>query len=295
MIFETKPTVIGHRGSGSERPHAGLPDGTGRLRPAAENTLASLLAAVEAGAEWVEIDVQRSADDRLVLRHDPTTVDGGHVVERTAAESGLPLLAEVLDALPPEVAVDLDIKTILEDAVHPPSRRTGALLTPLLAHERRRRRLLVTSFDPSLLLHLRAELPGLPLGLLTWLRFPIWHGVPAAAGLGLQVIAVHTASCGLDGSDSRIRPLETLIDTAHRAGLEFVVWCPVAEDAGRYAAAGADALVVDDVPGVLDALAQAPGDAPAQAPGDAPTEAHRGGSPGNGEGSDQPLGAAPPS
>jgi glycerophosphoryl diester phosphodiesterase len=109
--------------------------------------------------------------------------------------------------------------------------------------------------------------------LLTWLRFPIWHGVPAAAGLGLQAIAVHTASCGLDGTDSRIRPLELLVDTAHRAGLEFVVWCPVAEDARRYADAGADALVVDDVAGVLDALSPQPVRQPASEPAEADAEA----------------------
>lgn len=256
MIFDSRPAVIGHRGVGSERhrPEPERREVEDTPENVMENTLASLLTAVESGVDWVEIDVQRSADDQLVLRHDPTTADGDHIVDRTAAETGLPLLTEVFDALPPQVAVDVDVKTILEDAVDAPSRRTGALLAPLLARELRRRRLLATSFDPALLVHLQQEVPGLPLGLLTWLRFPIWHGVPAAAGLGLQAIAVHTASCGLDGADSRVRPMERLVDTAHRAGLEFIVWCPAAEDAPRYKAAGADALVVDDIPGVLGTL-----------------------------------------
>ncbi|MFI0405056.1 glycerophosphodiester phosphodiesterase [Actinomadura sp. 3N508] len=249
MIFERTPTVIGHRGHGS-----GEVTPPGAATPVAENTVPSLLAAVAAGLSWVEIDVTRTADDDLVLRHDPTTPEGDHVVDLAATASGLPRLADVFDALPPDVAVDVDVKTVLEDAVDAPSRRTGALLLPVLKREAERRRLLVTSFDPSLLAFLRDELPGVPLGLLTWLRFPLWHAVPAAAGLGLDAVGVHTASCGIEHPDTRLRPLEHCVDVAHKAGLETVVWCPTAETAPGYAAAGFDAMVVNDVPGVLAAL-----------------------------------------
>ncbi|TDC96158.1 glycerophosphodiester phosphodiesterase [Actinomadura sp. 7K507] len=249
MIFERTPAVIGHRGYGSGDP---TPPGSGG--PVAENTLPSMLAAVDAGLSWVEIDVTRTADDDLVLRHDPTVPDGGYVVDLPATAGGLPRLTEIFDALPPDVAVDVDVKTVLEDAADAPSRRTGALLLPVLRREAERRRLLVTSFDPALLLFLRGELPGVPLGLLTWLRFPLWHAVPAAAGLGLDAVAVHTGSCGLDHPDTRLRPLEHSVDVAHKAGLEVIVWCPTAETAPAYAAAGFDAMVVNDVPGVLAAL-----------------------------------------
>lgn len=242
MIFEHPPALIGHRGAGSG------PD---------ENTPASLLAADAAGLPWVEIDVTRTADDDLVLRHDPTRADGAYLSELTAADSGLPRLAEIFEALPTRVGVDVDVKTILEDAVDPPERRTGELLLPVLRREAARRPLLVTSFDPSLLLHLRDELPGVPLGLLTWLRFPMWHAVPAAAGLGVQVVAVHTGSCGFDHPDTRLRPLEQCVDVAHKAGLEFVAWSPKPDRAPDYAAAGVDAMVIDDIPGVLAALGRA--------------------------------------
>ncbi|WP_019629105.1 glycerophosphodiester phosphodiesterase [Actinomadura atramentaria] len=249
MIFQQTPTVIGHRGSGSgDVPVAG--GGT-----VAENTLPSLLAAAEAGLSWVEIDVTRTSDDTLVLRHDPTTPDGGFIVERDAAASGLPRLEEVFAELPTDIALDLDIKTVLEDAVDAPSRRTGALLAPLLRREAKRRPLVVTSFDPSLLVYLRDEVPEVPAGLLTWLRFPMWHGVSAAAGLGLQAVALHTASCGFEHPDTRLRSLEHNVDVAHKAGLDFMVWCPKAADAARYAEAGVDAMVVNEIPGVLTALA----------------------------------------
>ena len=249
MIFEHTPTLIGHRGYGSGDP---LPPGA--EVPVAENTLPSLLAAVEGGLSWVEIDVTRTADDDLVLRHDPTVPDGDYLVDLPAAATGLPRLTEIFAALPADVAVDVDVKTVLEDAVDDPSRRTGALLAPVLRREARRRRLLVTSFDPALLVFLREELPDVPLGLLTWLRFPLWQAVPAAAGLGLDVVAVHTGSCGLDHPDTRLRPLEHCVDAAHKAGLEALVWCPSAQAAPRYAAAGFDAMVINDVPGVRAAL-----------------------------------------
>ncbi|NEA20988.1 glycerophosphodiester phosphodiesterase [Actinomadura bangladeshensis] len=249
MIFDDTPTVIGHRGYGS-----GDPTPPGAAAPVSENTLPSLLAAVAAGLSWVEIDVTRTADDHLVLRHDPTTVDGDHLVDLPATASGLPLLTEIFDALPPEVAVDVDVKTVLEDALDDPSRRTGALLVPVLRREAKRRPLLVTSFDPSLLVFLRDELPGVPLGLLTWLRFPLWHAVPAAAGLGLDAVAVHTGSCGIEHPDTRLRPLEHCVNVAHKAGLETIAWCPSAEAAPTYAEAGFDAMVVNDVPGVLAAV-----------------------------------------
>ncbi|WP_433328919.1 glycerophosphodiester phosphodiesterase [Spirillospora sp. CA-294931] len=250
MIFEDRPAVIGHRGLGAgDLAVPGDPATT-----VAENTVPSILAAVEAGASWVEIDVTRTADDDLVLRHDPTTAGGDFLADLPAAASGLPRLADVLAALPPEVALDVDVKTILEDAVDAPSRRTGALLAPVLRREAARRPLLVTSFDPSLLAYLRDELPEVPVGLLTWLRFPLWHGVPAAAGLGFQALGLHTASLGVDHPDSRLRPLEHCVDVAHKAGLEVLAWCPSADRAPEYAAAGIDAMVVNDVPGVVAAL-----------------------------------------
>jgi glycerophosphoryl diester phosphodiesterase len=255
VIFAAKPAVVGHRGCGRGAP--------GGLR---ENTVESCLAAVEAGLTWLEIDAQRTADDELVLRHDWTAPDGTRIVDRTAADlaaQGIPRLADVLDAVPPGIAIDIDVKTVLADAADPKPRRTGALLAAALSAESRRRRLLVTSFDPGLLVALRPELPEVALGLLTWLHFPPQHGIPAAAGLGLDAICLHTGSMRPapaphgDGGSGGPHPFPTAgeaVSTAHDAGLEVLIWCPGADAAAGYAAAGADALCVDDVPGTLAAL-----------------------------------------
>lgn len=252
MIFDPKPTIVGHRGFGS-----------GESRGYRENTMDSYLAAVAHGLSWIELDVQRSRDDQLVIRHDPVTPDGDFLVTRTAkqlASYGILRFEEVMAALPASVAVNIDAKTIIEDATDPPHRRTAALLAEALREHSGRRRLFVSSFDPGLLMTLRERrdtIGRVPLGLITWLNFPSRHGLAAAASMGLDAICLHTGTLGL--RLERPRPtdhsVERVIDLAHQAALEVLTWVPNPAEAVRLAQAGADALCVDDVRGVLAALA----------------------------------------
>ena len=125
-VFADTPVLCGHRGSG---------------RGDGENTLASFRAAVACGLRWVEVDARITADDVLVARHDPVTADGRFIVELTAAETdeaGIMRVADLLEDLPPEVAVDVDVKTSLEDALRPRERTTGgARRRPACAASRR--------------------------------------------------------------------------------------------------------------------------------------------------------------
>jgi glycerophosphoryl diester phosphodiesterase len=252
MIFNGGPVVVGHRGFGAAKP--------GGYR---ENTMRSYLAAVEHGLSWIELDVQRSLDGQLVIRHDPVTASGDFVVTRSADElaaAGIMRFDDVMAALPAEVALIIDVKTIMEDAVDPPHLRTAALVCEALRKHAGRRRMLVSSFDPALLLYLKDHgyaSPEVPLGLIAWPNFPNWQAVTVAANLGLNVISVHTSSFGLHRERPRVtdRPTEQVIGVAHQAGLEVLAWSPGPADAIRLAAAGADALCVDDIPGVLGALA----------------------------------------
>ena len=168
MIFATKPTIVGHRGFGA-----------GERAGYRENTLESYLAAVAHGLSWIELDARRSLDGQLVIWHNPVTPDGEFIAGRTAdqlAKCGILRLEDVMAALPPGVAVNVDVKTIIEDALDPPHRRTGAVVAEALGRYAGQRRLFVSSFDPSLLIYLKERkdtLPGVPLGLITWLNFPI--------------------------------------------------------------------------------------------------------------------------
>jgi glycerophosphoryl diester phosphodiesterase len=252
MVFDPKPAIIGHRGFGA-----------GERNGYRENTLESYLAAVAHGLTWIELDVQRSCDGQLVLRHDPVTENDEFIVSLDASElaaSGIPLFEDVMAALPPGVAVNIDVKTIIEDAVDPPDRRTATLVAAALRAHAGRRTLFVSSFDPSLLVYLREQdgFPApVPLGLITWPGFPVWHAIPAAASLGLDAVCLHTGTLGMHREQPRRmdHTIKKAIGVAHQAGLEVAVWQAGPDNAGMLAAAGADALSVNDVPGVLAALA----------------------------------------
>jgi glycerophosphoryl diester phosphodiesterase len=184
MIFDFKPTIVGHRGFGS-----------GQRGGYRENTVSSILAAAASGVTWVELDVHRSRDGLLVVRHDPVAPAGDRIVRRTAAElaaAGVAGLDEVLTTLPADVGVNIDVKTIIDDAVDPPAQRTHALVAQVLRQQLGTRRFLVSSFDPAAVIYLaerRDVIGAAALGLITGLDFPADHAVPAAANLGLRWFA----------------------------------------------------------------------------------------------------------
>jgi glycerophosphoryl diester phosphodiesterase len=240
-VFDDVPAFCGHRGSGR-----------GSVGGARENTLDSYRAAVAGGLEWVEVDARTTADRVLVARHDPVVDDGRFVADLTAEETdalGLMRIADLFDDLPGRVAVDVDIKTALEDALRPADETTAALTADLMAGEQGRRRLLATSFDPAALLIVRERAPELPLGLITWTRFPLRKAIPAAAHLGVDVVAAQFESFPLDGGPVRLgeREASRSVDVAHAAGLQVAAWCPPSGAAEQLISAGVDCLVVDDV------------------------------------------------
>jgi glycerophosphoryl diester phosphodiesterase len=235
-VFGDSPVLCGHRGSG--RGHA-------------ENTLPSFRAAVAAGLPWVEVDARLSADGVLVARHDPDLEDGRAVAALPAADTGLMRVEELLADLPPRIAVNVDVKSALEDALRPRAQTTAARVADLVRGAGRT--VLVTSFDPAALLIVRERAPDLPVGLLTWTRFPLRKAVAAAAHLGVEVVTANVESFEDDA--------ERAVGVAHEAGLEVGAWCPLEDERPRLLEIGVDCLVIDLEDG--GAQASAPASPPA--------------------------------
>ena len=242
MIFDYKPSVVGHRGSG-----AGQADGY------QENSLEAFLAAAVSGVPWVELDARRSSDGELMIWHDPATPDGDLIRTHTAEElsaAGILRLDEVLSVLPASVSVDVDVKTVMEDATDPEHQRTHVLIARALRRHRGTRRFLISSFDPSLPTYLKdRKVPGedVALGLITEVRFSAGPAVSAAANLGMDAVCLHV--------DSLREEPERVLEFAHKSGLEVMAWSPDPALAVTLAEAGVDAVCVDDIPGTQAALA----------------------------------------
>lgn len=247
-VFGPGPAILGHRGLGR-----GTVDGVH------ENTLESFLAAAALGIDWVEVDVRRTSDDRLVVAHNPANADGVFYADITASEAlddGALDLSSLLEALPTGVGVDFDVKTSMEDAVRGRAETTMARLARVARRESRRRPTLISSFDAGALDIARELAPSVPRALLTWVEFPIGQAVAMAGHLDVQVLAPHWGSLRPNEREpvELHRPLEYVVDTVHASGREFLAWCPTVAFAEKLLDVGVDALCVNNVPKVLARL-----------------------------------------
>jgi glycerophosphoryl diester phosphodiesterase len=138
-----RPLLLGHRGARAQR---SIP----------ENTLASFDQALADGCDGFEFDVRLSADGKPVVCHDPQT--GGIEIARASAEqlSALPQLQDVLARYQDRAFLDIELKVSGLEKI------TAALLQKHSPH----RGFVVSSFLPEVLYAVRAEDPGVPLGLI---------------------------------------------------------------------------------------------------------------------------------
>jgi glycerophosphoryl diester phosphodiesterase len=194
--------VIGHRGASAARP---------------ENTLEAFRHAAELGADWVELDVRRTADGALVVHHDAALSDGRPIVELAEVDlpTTIPSLAAALSACA-GMGVNIEIKNSPDDADFDPGDRIAARVAemldadpPVLAGDR----VLVTSFNRPTVEAVRRAAPRVPTGrLVSHLRDP-------AGTIERTAAAGHVA----------LNPWESLVDDqlmalARDAGLRVYPW-----------------------------------------------------------------------
>jgi len=233
-----RPLVMAHRGARDVAP---------------ENTLVAFRAAIELGADAIELDVARCASGEIVVLHDDTVdrttngsgrldalafgalreLDAGSWFDPRFAGEPIPSLAEVLDAVGGRIRLNIELKR---------QRRGAEPMEAQVAEMLRRRGLvpqtIVSSFDPGALKRLRHVAPEIPRALIYArdMPIPLRHAWPR---LWLAPQALHPHWEMVDGD---------YMHRARRAGYRVNVWTVnEAADMERMISLSVDALITDHV------------------------------------------------
>jgi glycerophosphoryl diester phosphodiesterase len=214
-----RPLVIGHRGAAAVAP---------------ENTLESLAAAVEAGADLVEFDVGAG----LVLGH-----SGGPAGDGPNLDNALAYLAGE------QIGVHIDLK-------HDGIERDVAAAVGRHGLEDR---VVVSSTRPRALRRLAAAAPGLtraisyPHDTYGASRLPFPRPLVRASAVGLRPVMRVRLLPLLSSSRAGVLSLRhelvsrRLVEAVHARGAQFIAWTVNdPENVARLAALGVDAVVSDD-------------------------------------------------
>jgi glycerophosphoryl diester phosphodiesterase len=208
----------------------------GANRRAPENTVAAMRQAVDLGADGVELDVHRSADGELVVRHDADTPAGrlGDLTVRAirTACPDVPLLDTVLSVCRGRL-VNVEVKD-------PDPLAVEALLEVLAARRSEPSDdVLVSSFDLATIDRVRARAPHLPTG---YLSFGLEPDSALALAHDHGHTAVHPDVWTLTNGD-----VTGFVTRAHDLGVQVNVW--TVNDAAQLEQlrdAGVDAVITDD-------------------------------------------------
>jgi glycerophosphoryl diester phosphodiesterase len=229
LQFDSSTEVIAHRGASAAAP---------------ENTIAAVQIAIDSGAQWVEIDVQETADGHVAVIHDSDLkkiggsaltvagstleqlqqVDIGSWFGAEFADQRIPTLEEVLLLCKGRIGVNIELKYYgkqvrLEQRVAEIVERTGMMEQVMF---------MSLSYDGIQILH------GLR---------PEWKvGLLSSVALG-RLAELDVDFLALNGRAAS----RNLIRQAHKMGKQVMVWTvndPVAMASmiGR----GADALITDE-------------------------------------------------
>jgi glycerophosphoryl diester phosphodiesterase len=220
--------VIGHRGASAAF---------------GDNTLAAFAGAVDQGADGVELDVRRTADQRLAVCHDDTLPDGTVVVDTPFERLPPDIvdLARALDACAPLAVVNTEIKNWPADRDFDPTEAVASQVVSLLADrgEADSERHLISCFHLPTIDRVRELAPRLRTAWLLGVVDDLPRLIERAASHGHAAVNPHHVTVN-----------EELVQLAHDAGLEVNTWTCDDPDRIRWLAdVGCDA-VITNVPDV---------------------------------------------
>ncbi len=210
-----------------------------------ENTLAGFRHAIEAGADFIELDLGVSSDAKLVVSHDPwLKPDRMPLRSATADEArrrGCPLLDDVLAlASPGEFGFNLEIKSFPDHPEYtPPPEELAAMVAESVRACGLGARCLIQSFDPRVTRAMKRVAPELP-------RAALWESEPRGAAsiateADAQAVSIAWRLAGAEWlEDARAQGIGTLVWTVNGAR----GWA----EALAY---GAGAIITDDAVGLI--------------------------------------------
>lgn len=192
--------VIAHRGASAAAP---------------ENTVDAFRLARTLGADWVELDVRRTADRQLAIHHDAHLADGRALVELAAADlpDHVPDLAAALDACE-GMRVNIEIKNWPTDPDFDPDDEVAEGVVAEVARRGAADGVLVSCFHRPTLDRVRALDPSVPTAFLHGPADRPWEDLAADVARG-----GHRALHPWFGIVDR-----AYVDAAHRHGLEVNTW-----------------------------------------------------------------------
>ena len=204
-----------------------------------ENSLPALVAALDAGADAVELDVHATRDGVVVVHHDAnlppsTTPLSGRAIAAVGAADlatfeltpgvGIPTLEEILLALAPRAKVYIEIKASgIEAVVAAVLARVPSAATSCAVH----------SFDHRIVQHFGRIAPTIPTGILL-----VGYPVDAAAVLTAAAARDLWQSCEFVDAD--------LVASIHRARGRVIAWtCNDPAEWNRLREIGVDGICTD--------------------------------------------------
>lgn len=197
----------------------------GSLTEAPENTLSAFKKALEHEVEAIELDIQLTKDNHIVVIHDQSLarfnknhpgfvkdytlaeikdIDVGSSFSQAFAGETLSTLEEILAICPEDLVINIEIKNIpiIYEGIE-------QQLIDVLVEHNRLHNVIISSFDHVSLQNVQKIAPNIPLGLLIYYRMiKSWE---YATQTGLKLSSVHPHVSFTD---------KEFIDEFHRIGLK---------------------------------------------------------------------------
>lgn len=233
-----RPLVLGHRGASA---HAG------------DNTIEAFQLAVDHGADGVELDVRFTADDQIVLSHDPEISGYGVIAHRPFQElrderPSVLTLDEGAEALG-DLVINVEIKNNPSEPDFDPDHRMADRVASWVAAGDRYGRVVVTSFNPDTVARVRFVDGEIVTGQLLDRTADLSTAIPEAAAAGHEYIAPHKRLM-------RANPTKA-VELAADHGLGIAVWTVDAPRVlKKLRSAGVAAVIANDPKAALELYAK---------------------------------------